>query len=42
MMASSKPRLKEDTIQVHVVDEDLIEAICLEDSDGSTGVVAAF
>lgn len=41
MMASSKPLLKADIIQVPVVDKDIIEVTCSEDSDGVSGVVAA-
>lgn len=42
MMASSKPRLMEDIIQVAVVVKDIIEATCSEDRDGGSGVVAVF
>lgn len=40
MLASSKPRLMEDIVQVAVVVKDIIEATCSEDRDGGSGVVA--
>lgn len=42
MLASSKPRLMEDIVQVAVVVKDINEATCSEDRDGGSGVVAVF